>query len=175
MIASSAGRGDYAERTARTGELVQQLHTIVSELERLHPGRKFTPDGHLVGSLGEAAGEAMFDLVLRPSSTRGHDAIAVDGRTVEIKATYGAGQVAIRPTSHEHAQALIVLRLSADPDVPPEVVFNGPFACAAEHAGRVQSNGQAPIRLSKLREANRDVEDGDRVPRRAEGVLLPRA
>jgi hypothetical protein len=30
-------------------------YEIVSELENLFPGRRFTPDGHLVGSPGEVA------------------------------------------------------------------------------------------------------------------------
>jgi alkanesulfonate monooxygenase SsuD/methylene tetrahydromethanopterin reductase-like flavin-dependent oxidoreductase (luciferase family) len=48
----------HVDRTRRTAELVDQLHAVVDELEKLHPGRKFPLDGHLVGSLGEAAGEA---------------------------------------------------------------------------------------------------------------------
>lgn len=106
----------FADRTKRTAELVDQLHAVVEELEKLHPGRKFPLDGHLVGSLGEAAGEAIFDLELCRASTTGHDAIASEGRTVEIKATYGHRAVAIRPTSHEHAGLLVVLRLSRKSD-----------------------------------------------------------
>jgi len=68
---------------------------------RLHPGRKFPLDGYLVGSLGEAAGETLFDIALRPPSNRGYDAVARDGRTVEIEATYGNRTIAIRPTSHD--------------------------------------------------------------------------
>lgn len=156
----------YADRTKRTAELVDQLHAIVEELEKLHPGRKFPLDGHLVGSLGEAAGEALFDVVLLPASTPGHDAIAADGRTVEIKATYGNGVVAIRPTSHDHAELLIVLRLSRSSDEDHEEVYNGPFAMAAGAAGRVGPNGQAPIRLSKLRALNAVVDEPDRIPKR---------
>jgi hypothetical protein len=69
----------YADRTGRTAELVDQLHAVVEELEALHPGRKFPLDGHLVGSLGEAAGEALFDVELVRLSNRGYDAIASDG------------------------------------------------------------------------------------------------
>src|SRR3954447_4575813 len=71
-----AQSGDHEDRTARTAELVAQLHSIVVELEAMHPGRKFPLDGHLVGSIGEAAAEAMFDIVLVPASSAGHDAIA---------------------------------------------------------------------------------------------------
>jgi len=38
--------------------MVDQLHAVVEELENLHPSRKFPLDRRLVGSLGEAAGEA---------------------------------------------------------------------------------------------------------------------
>src|SRR5436190_19232526 len=103
---------DLTARTARTAELVDQLHAIVTELEEMHPGRKFPLDGHLVGSIGEAAAEALFDLILVATSSTGHDATAGDGRKVEIKATYGNRGIAIRKTSHSAATALIVLRLS---------------------------------------------------------------
>ena len=102
---------DNRERTARTAVLVAQLHAIVLELEGMHPGRKFPLDGHPVGSIGEAAAEALFGLTLVEPSSTGHDAIAADGRKVEIKATYGTRSVAIRQTSHASASALVVLRL----------------------------------------------------------------
>lgn len=44
-------------------------------------GRKFTPDGHLVGSIGEAMAAHMFDLRLLPAATPKHDATTADGRT----------------------------------------------------------------------------------------------
>ncbi|MDH6245490.1 hypothetical protein [Mycobacterium sp. OTB74] len=162
-IAEPAHARSLADRTARTAELVAELHAIVEELEKWHPGRKFPLDGHLVGSLGEAACEAMFDIVLQPASTPGHDAVAGDGRTVEIKATYGDRSVGIRATSHDHAQALIVLRLSRRVDVDHEVVYNGPFKTAVAVAGPLQKNGQAPISLTRLRAANVQVDDADRV------------
>lgn len=162
----------FADRTKQTAELVDQLHAVVEKLEELHPGRKFPLDGHLVGSLGEAAGEALFDLTLRPPSNPGYDATSVDGRTVEIKATYGNGAVAIRSTSHDHAESLIVLRLSRRSDQPTEEIYNGPFAKAAGAAGRTGSNGQAPIRLSKLRALNAEVDENDRIPRRTNSMPI---
>ncbi len=41
-------------------EPVADIYRAVVRLEELYPGRKFTPDGHLVGSIGEviAAGSA---------------------------------------------------------------------------------------------------------------------
>jgi hypothetical protein len=157
---------DHRDRTARTAELVEQLHAVVEELEAMHPGRKFPLDGHLVGSIGEAAAEAMFDVELVPASSAGHDAIARDGRQVEIKATYGSSGVAIRQTSHSAAAALIVLRLSRTPSVEHEVVYNGPLATAFQSAGTFGSNGQARMSLSRLRSLDQTVCPEDRVPRR---------
>lgn len=37
----------------RLRALVRDLYTTVNELESMFPGRHFTPDGHMVGSLGE--------------------------------------------------------------------------------------------------------------------------
>ncbi|MEO3936383.1 hypothetical protein V3N99_06450 [Dermatophilaceae bacterium Soc4.6] len=163
---------DHQDRTLRTAELVTQLHKIVRELEEMHPGRRFPIDGHLVGSIGEAAAEALFDLHLVKPSATGHDAIAGDGRHVEIKATYGTRSVAIRETSHAAASALIVLRLSGSPQVRHEVVFNGPLAVALRTAGATQSNGQAKMSLSRLRALDATVALSERVPLRQDRSIV---
>lgn len=132
----------------------------------MHPGRRFPLDGHLVGSIGEAAAEALFDLTLVAASSSGHDAIAGDGRGVEIKATYGASRVAVRATSQGHAECLVVLRLSREVSVPHEVVYNGPLDTALTIAGPLQSNGQASMSLARLRALNSEVGLADRVSER---------
>lgn len=157
---------DHRQRSARTAELVRQLQAVVTELEEMHPGRKFPLDGHLVGSIGEAAAEALFQVTLVRASTAGYDAVTPDGRKVEVKATYGNRSVGVRATSGVHADLLIVLRLSRDPEVAHEVIYNGPLEPALEVVGRAQSNGQVPMRLSRLREANQKVASADRVPER---------
>lgn len=158
---------DRDARTARTAKLIEQLLGVVRELEAMHPGRKFPLDGHLVGSIGEAAAESMFRIALLTASTPGHDAIADDGRKVEIKATFGTRSVAIRPTSSEHAgAALIVLKLSKHPGTAHEVIYNGPLEPALQIAGPLQSNGQAVITLSRLRTLNESVKRDQRIPLR---------
>jgi hypothetical protein len=156
----------YKKRTAQTADLVDQLHCIVNKLEELHPGRRFPLDGHLVGSIGEAASEAMFAVRLVPASSPGHDAIADDGRTVEVKATYRNRTVGIRQTSHDGAAALIVLRLSRSSGVPHEVVYNGSLSRVLHSAGPLQKNGQASLGLSRLRQLDAEVPPGERVTRR---------
>src|SRR5437867_11466330 len=99
--------------------VVARLYDLVAELERSFPGRPFTPDGHLVGSLGEVLVSHYYDLELLPCSSECHDAKAADGRLVQIKATQGKS-VALR-AEPEH---LLVISLRRDGTI--EEVYNGP-------------------------------------------------
>jgi hypothetical protein len=153
------------EATKHVPALVQRLYQIVSELEALFPGRPFTPDGHLVGSIGEVLAAAFYDLELLPCSSECHDARSSDGRQVQIKATQGQ-QVAMRSTC-EH---LLVLRLLKDGSA--EEVYNGPGELAWASAGPLQRNGQRPVRLSTLRRLMKKVPS-DRMLQRID-VITPR-
>jgi hypothetical protein len=139
-------------------ELIRQLYAIVAELERHFPDRRFTPDGHLVGSIGEVLAAHHYGLELLPASTEGHDATAEDGRQVQVKATQdfswpekraGASLGAAYPSRRKIAIGL---------------------QCASrawENAGRMQSNGQRPISVSRLAQLMSHVLYGDRLPRMA--------
>ena len=153
---SAVGPDNWRE----VGELLASLYRIVDRLESIFPDRKFTPDGHLVGSIGEVISARMFGLVLLPASAPDHDAMAEDGRRVQIKFTQGNRAVALR-AEPEH---LLVLRLA--PDRSLEVVYNGQGAAPWSQSGKVQSNGQRSISLSRLRAINRGIPERDRlVPR----------
>ena len=58
------------------------MYEIVNELEQHFPGRHFTLDGHIVGSLGEVLAEYRYDLELFTASAERHDAKTKDGRLV---------------------------------------------------------------------------------------------
>jgi len=45
----------------RVPRLVGRLYEIVSELEELFPGRHFTLDGHIVGSLGDLLAQYRYE------------------------------------------------------------------------------------------------------------------
>ncbi len=124
-------------------ELVRELYRIVSRLEQAFPGREFTPDGHLVGSLGEVLAAHRYGLELLPASTPEHDARALDGRLVQIKATQ-TRQVALRA----EPQHLIVLALR--PDGTTTEIYNGPGSEPWTIAGPMQRNGQRVVSFSKL-------------------------
>lgn len=146
------------EEWSEVGSLLGALYRIVNRLEALFPGRKFTPDGHLVGSIGEALAAHMFGLRLLPASAPGHDAITADERTnVQIKLTQGQS-VSIR----SEPQHLIVLRLSSNLGV--DVVYNGLGASVWPETGKLQSNGTRTISVSKLKEIDSAVPDSNRLP-----------
>ncbi len=142
-------------------ELVRRLYSLVSEFEALFPGRKFTPDGHLVGSIGEVLAAHRYALSLHPASSEGHDGTAKDGRQVEIKATQG-DTVALRA----EPQHLIVLHLNKQGHASE--VFNGPGALVWSNCGAMQKNGQRPVSLSKLRRLMLQVPENQRLPLRNE-------
>ena len=103
----------------RFQQLTKSLYGTVEELELMFPGRHFTPDGHMVGSIGECLVADAYNLELQPASNKGFDAISSLGQEVEIKATQ-SNRVAFR-----HApQFAIVIRIF--PDGNFEEIYNGP-------------------------------------------------
>ena len=139
--------------------ILDALYRGTDRLEVLFPGRKFTLDGHLVGSIGEVIAAYMFDLDLFRGSNKCHDAKARDGRHIEVKFTQG-NSVAIR---HE-PEHLLVLQRSRGKSV--QVIYNGPGASVWAQAGKAQSNGQRPISLSRLHSLNEGIADFLRLKQR---------
>lgn len=99
--------------------VVQRLYELVGELVRAFPGRPFTLDGHLVGSLGEVLASHYYGLELLPCSTECHDARTSDGILVQVKATQDSS-VALRAEPNQ----LLVILLHRDGTI--EEIYNGP-------------------------------------------------
>jgi len=137
---------------------VQSLYKIVDELEKMFPGRPFTPDGHMVGSIAECLVAEAYDLKLMPPSNKGFDAKTKNGKKVEIKATQ-ARSVAFR-SCPEHT---IIIKIFNDGTF--EECFNGPGGLIwnAFKGKKVPSNGQFQISLNKVKEINKQVSVGERV------------
>lgn len=138
--------------------LVSDLYKIVGELEEMFPGRHFTPDGHLVGSLGECLAAYHYGLELLPASSPGVDAVK-NGCKIEIKATQGK-RVALR----SGPQHLLVLHLRRDGSFSE--VYNGPGDIVwQEFEGKAKpSNGQYQISLSRLKSLMQGVSSSLRLP-----------
>jgi hypothetical protein len=92
--------------------LVKDLYAVVARLESLFPGRRFTLDGHLVGSIGEVLAAARYGLELLPPSTKRHDARARDGRLVQVKATQ-TNSMGLRSKAQHLSPAALLKRSGA--------------------------------------------------------------
>ncbi|MDX2006667.1 MAG: hypothetical protein SFU83_15440 [Meiothermus sp.] len=149
-------RDTVSHPTERVPELVRRLYAVVAEMETLFPGRAFKPDGHLVGSIGEVIAAHRYGLDLYRASSATHDALAPDGRAVQIKVTQGSS-VALR------AQPVHLIVLQLKKDGTTVEVFNGPGELAWVGCGKPQSNGQRPISLAKLRKLMHEVHPDQRL------------
>jgi hypothetical protein len=89
-------------------KLIADLYNIVDELTAMFPEQKFTPDGHLVGSIGEAVAKEIYGLKLMPASTKNYDG-TLYGQKVQVKITSGI-RVQISATN-DYPALLIVLYL----------------------------------------------------------------
>lgn len=68
-------------------EKIREIFRIARELEEMYLGWHFTPDGHMVGSIGEVIAAEEYALELFEASHPVHDARTQDGKLVQIKAT----------------------------------------------------------------------------------------
>ena len=140
--------------------IIHDIYALAAELEAIYPGRHFTPDGHMVGSIGEVIVEREYGLKLFEASHPVHDAVSPDDRLVQIKATQGE-RVAISACP----DFLIVIKIYKDGTF--EEVYNGPGAPAWDACGRMQKNGQRQISVAKLKGLNALVKGEDRIACRA--------
>lgn len=144
----------------RFPKVISALYALVDELESMFPGRKFTPDGHMVGSIGEAAAAFYYGLDLMNMSNEGYDALAPDGRKVEIKATQG-NSVAFRSSPEN----VLVIRLFRDGSF--EEIYNGSgqriWDCLRHK--KLPRNGQLPMTLAKLRKLALEISVTERIER----------
>lgn len=140
--------------------LVKQLYATVHELEEMFPGRHFTPDGHMVGSIGETLVADAYNLELVTASNKGFDAVSSSGKQVEIKATQSKS-AAFR---HEPEFAIVI---KIYPDGTFDEIYNGPGSLVWSQFSekRLPSNGQYTISLNKLKALNSTVNSSDRIER----------
>ncbi|WP_226646919.1 DUF6998 domain-containing protein [Microbulbifer variabilis] len=140
--------------------LVQQLYSTVSELEAMFPGRHFTPDGHMVGSIGECLVADAYDLKLMPASNKGYDAVTATGKQIEIKATQSKSA-----SFRSEPEYAIVIKILSSGEF--EEIYNGPGRLIwEEFSGKpLPSNGQYQISLNKLKVLNNKVDDLKRLPK----------
>ena len=146
-------------RAAGLREKIRNIYAIAAELETMFPGRKFNPDGNMVGIIGEAIAEVEYRVELFALCTPGIDG-AVCGRNVQIKTTQGREVAVKKPKA---ADLLLVIRISSDGnwervyDGDSERVWNA-LATQKESFMREKT-----ISVKRLRQLQAGVEDRDRI------------
>jgi len=124
---------------------IRHLLKLVDRLEKRHPGRHFTLDGHIVGSLGEVYAKERYKLDdLFAASNKTHDA-RKGKRLIQIKTTQG-DYIGIS----SEPQYLLVLKLSRDGSFAE--IYNGPGKdvwSPLKHKKRPK-NGQYQVQLTTL-------------------------
>lgn len=143
------------EKMERVKEQVQKMIQIVKELEADFPGRHFTLDGHLVGSIGEVMAAYYYGIDLYVASAEIHDG-EIDGKKVQIKISQQDNIV----INHE-PDYLIVLYLRKNGDIFE--VYNGPGKEPWNSAGKVDSHNNRHMRVNKLMELDDFVSEEDRI------------
>lgn len=126
--------------------LIAEIYKAVRKLNRLFPGRPFTPDGHLVGSIGEVVAAYVYGLDLAKCSSTGYDATK-DGVRVEIKLTSG-DQINISEQD-SYAELLIVLRLTDGSRF--EEIYSGAFPVDLVRAKKTNKRRFVCVTLSQLK------------------------
>ena len=161
QLSSSRNSGVKSSRSQVVGlrEKIRNIYAIAAELETMFPGRKFNPDGNMVGSIGEAIAEVEYRVELFALCTPGIDG-AVCGRNVQIKTTQGREVAVKKPKA---ADLLLVIRISSDGnwervyDGDSERVWNA-LATQKESFMREKT-----ISVKRLRQLQAGVEDRDRI------------
>jgi hypothetical protein len=137
------------------------LSLIFQGIKHLADGfpREFTIDGRLVGDIGEVIAWLDYDLEIDDVSRELHDAHAIDGREVQIKATF-KDSLTFRKTP----DYLLGFKLFEDGCY--EEIFNGPGqlirARYSHRSGIGASLLSFPIR--ELRKISNEVDAKDRIP-----------
>ena len=132
----------------KLSETIRELYAIVNQLERDYNkhDRRFTLDGHLLGSIGEVYAAERYGIELAKSSSERHDGTTTDERKRDSEPAY-----------------LLVLKI--DENGSFKEVFNGPGNIVWELVKnkRPPKNGQYQISLSKLRTLNDNIAPDDRI------------
>lgn len=123
----------------------------------------FTLDGNLVGDIGEALAVELFGVrLVHAKSTEGIDGYALDGRSVQVKAT-GTGRGPAFRCVETKADHLLFFDLDLE-NCQGRVVFNGPEHYATSSLPASFPN-QRSLSPNQIRHADRKVQIHERLNR----------
>ena len=142
---------DYLEKQ------ILKIKSSVNELNAHFLPRKFTLDGHLLGSVGEIYASYYYGIDLYPSGKPIHDGF-VNNKDIQIKVTQNKS-VELK----EIPNYLIVLHIDVtETEVVISEVFNGPGSIAVGNNIK-NNNGEYYLGFKTLLEARTRVKDSERI------------
>ncbi len=140
------------DQLAKLRDAIKNLYTSVEKLQAAFPGRKFTPDGRMVGDVGEALAALKFGVILDKKSKKHWDGYRIghDGkeRKIQVKATQ-KDDTYLKPPQHDGD--LLVFKIFNNGDW--EVVYDGSIlkVWRSLNAKKADKNGAKIITLENLR------------------------
>lgn len=139
--------------------IINELYELTSKLEGMYPGRYFTPDSHLAGSIGEVFAAERYGVSLFAAGHKTHDGTAPDGRLVQIKATQ-------RRSVGISGEPDYLLVFSIDDKGRFEEVYNGPGHPVWQLVAhkKLPKTGQYQVSLARLKELDQGVSPEDGIP-----------
>ena len=106
---------------------IEKLLAEVDALKELHPIKKFTLDGRLVGDIGEVLASQKYKLTLKQGLQARYDADTDDGRKVQINTTMKEALT----FPYDHVPDYY-LGIKVHPTGDVEEIFNGPGSVIAD-------------------------------------------
>lgn len=146
---------NHAVKTDMLKDKIQELFKTVNELETEFPGRRFTIDGHLLGSIGEVLAVYYYGIELYRSSTKVHDG-EIGKRKVQIKITQQDNILISAEPDY-----LLVLYLAKSGIVYE--VYNGPGKEPWKSASKKDRHNYRHMRVNKLMKLDATVSDEERI------------
>lgn len=145
---------------------IKSIYGAVGELRKSFPGRKFTPDGKLVGDIGEAIGEILFSLELDQKSRphwdgRWKDKFG-DWRNVQIRATQCDTTYLKKPAGKG---TLLIFKIDKEKNGEYSLVYNGDIHLVWNRVSH-QKSKEKTISLRDLRYFQKSVASEDKIPER---------
>ena len=145
---------------------IRNIYEAVGALRGAFPGRKFTPDGKMVGDIGEAIGKILYDLELDERSRKDWDGWWFDQngnrREVQIRATQCDTTYLKKPPNKG---TLLIFKIDKERMGEYHVIYNGDIEFVWNHV-KHQRSKEKTISLKDLIMLQETVSREDMIPGR---------
>jgi hypothetical protein len=137
---------DYTkDRIIAVQAILASIFASQKALQALAPGFNWVGLGNLLGDFGELVAMDHYQLTKAASGSGSYDAMTTEGKRVQIKTNYAAGQIGFRGD----ADLLLVIGVKSDGSW--EEIYYGDFAVVKQSSRYSARDNKNMIPVSKLR------------------------